>query len=1170
MPTISVASALDMTALSQEGFLDILAVGVTTIPSGGEVIITRNPGAFSERYIFSGSGFGSPGANGFPTTGTITGLLIEIEGIQTLFEITGLSVTVAALNAALASSDPQDFLDLVFGAADTVNGANTSGIGEILEGQGGDDVINGYDGQDLISGGGGNDTLDGGDETGPTASAYGDAIDGGAGDDLISGGGGRDLLLGGDGADTINGGADNDLIYDGGAGFESTQALTFIVPSLHEVRINTVLDGSLVDQSVDILNGGAGNDSIVAGLGDILDGGDGIDTAVINFRHRGSALQLDLSAAPDTGAAIAAASGGSYSNIELFTVRGTDFGDALIGSAENNVFYGGAGADLLEGRDGVDQLIGGVNGINSLVNGQLGGADDDGVADDLLGGEGNDVIHAGVYDRADGGNGTDTLYITLAGLSAGVNLDLSTGDRFATLAAASGATLANFENLSFVVTTGFDDVLTVAHGGNYYMLDGDDAFEGNDLAQFVGGNAGNDVIRTYGGADRLWGGDGDDHLEGGDGDDFLYADEDNVGSQRVIFAGNDVIDGGAGNDQVAAGGGDDLILGGAGVDLYDGGEGVDTVDYSTSAQAVQVSLASFSTGSGGDAQGDQLISIENLTGSALADSLTGDGNTNVLSGGAGGDTLNGEGGDDALRGGAGVDTLNGGDGYDTADYSTAAAGVVARIDLQRATNDGDGGTDTFTSIESITGSSFNDTLIGGGVGDVLRGGLGSDVLLGLGGNDVLWGGSGAANQLQGGTGDDTYVLEAYDTIVEAAGQGTDTVDARINTYVLANNVENLIFGGTGDFAGTGNAAANVITGGAGADVLRGRGGTDTLNGGLGIDTADYTLAAAGVVVRLDLQRATNDGDGATDTFTSIENAIGSNFNDVMFGDGGNNLIQGGNGSDVLLGMGGDDILMGGSGGVNNQLQGGAGNDWYILDAFDTCVEFTGEGTDTVEARIGTYTLGNHIENLLYTGPGKFVGGGNALNNQITGGALNDILRGKGGNDTIDGGLGVDEVQLRGVAANYTITAEGNGYRIVDSVPGRDGSTFVTSIEVLRYANNTVTVLSYPPAAAGIGEATGKSASDDAWILPGLMFDKAADDDAFVLPALPDDEPLVLPGLEAFKAGDEPLVLPGAGESTPLLQALEARLALAGDRMLTLNSDGRLIDEPAHRDIDWLF
>jgi hypothetical protein len=255
--------------------------------------------------------------------------------------------------------------------------------------------------------------------------------------------------------------------------------------------------------------------------------------------------------------------------------------------------------------------------------------------------------------------------------------------------------------------------------------------------------------------------------------------------------------------------------------------------------------------------------------------------------------------------------------------------------------------------------------------------------------------------------------------------------------------------------------------------------------------------------------------------------------------------------------------MGGSGGGNNQLQGGTGDDWYVLDAFDTCVEFVGEGIDTVEARVGSYTLGNNVENLMYTGPGKFVGNGNALNNVLTGGALNDILRGMGGNDTMMGGSGTDEVQFRGSKAQYTVTAEGSGYRVVDSVAGRDGSTFVDSVEVLRFmTGNTSTVLTYAPPGPAPLEPVIKDAG--AQVLPSLV-----DDDGFVLPALPDDQPLVLPGAEALKLDGDPLVLPGVEIETPLYLNLEARLALSGHGMPTLD-DGRIDGEPTHRGDDgWL-
>lgn len=89
----------------------------------------------------------------------------------------------------------------------------------------------------------------------------------------------------------------------------------------------------------------------------------------------------------------------------------------------------------------------------------------------------------------------------------------------------------------------------------------------------------------------------------------------------------------------------------------------------------------------------------------------------LLNGGLGNDVLNGGGGDDILIGGAGVDVLNGGAGLDTVDYSGAATGVWAQLNSNASINDGQGGTDTFSSIENLTGSAFNDTLIGDGSGN---------------------------------------------------------------------------------------------------------------------------------------------------------------------------------------------------------------------------------------------------------------------------------------------------------------------------------------------------------------------------------------------------------------------------------------------------------------------
>src|SRR5262249_23181554 len=134
-----------------------------------------------------------------------------------------------------------------------------------------------------------------------------------------------------------------------------------------------------------------------------------------------------------------------------------------------------------------------------------------------------------------------------------------------------------------------------------------------------------------------------------------------AGEQYAGTSFDDTLNGGGGNDTLNGGDGNDTLQDGSGADQLVGGDGIDTASYADSASAVTVSLAT-GTGSGGDAEGDTLSQIENLTGSVFDDTLTGDDGTNVLDGGAGNDTLAGLGGDDVLVGGAGAGHLGGGGG----------------------------------------------------------------------------------------------------------------------------------------------------------------------------------------------------------------------------------------------------------------------------------------------------------------------------------------------------------------------------------------------------------------------------------------------------------------------------------------------------------------------------
>ncbi|MCX8226690.1 MAG: calcium-binding protein, partial [Sulfitobacter sp.] len=352
---------------------------------------------------------------------------------------------------------------------------------------------------------------------------------------------------------------------------------------------------------------------------------------------------------------------------------------------------------------------------------------------------------------------------------------------------------------------GFVSDTMLAPGTNYQKVGGGN-IGSTDYANFqtpwlvtVDGTVGNDVMGVgYTDVDG-------DQIDGSDGN-------------------NDAIYGYGGNDTITAGAGNDTLVGGTGADSLDGGTGTDVADYSTSSAAVTVNLVT-GTGAGGDAQGDTLTNIENLTGSGFNDNLTGDGNANLLRGGGGNDSLQGGAGNDTLVGGAGADSLTGGLGIDLADYSESGAGITVNLANGTGTG-GDAQGDTLAGIENLTGSDFNDRLTGDANANVLSGGAGQDTLTGGAGADTLDGGIGTDRA-------DYSASSAAVTVNLATGIGTGG-DAQGDTL---SNIENLTGSKFNDSL-TGDGNANAIDGGGGADTLVGGAGSDTLTGAGGADSID--------------------------------------------------------------------------------------------------------------------------------------------------------------------------------------------------------------------------------------------------------------------------------------------------------------------------------------------
>ncbi|MFZ4688164.1 MAG: choice-of-anchor I family protein, partial [Polymorphobacter sp.] len=125
----------------------------------------------------------------------------------------------------------------------------------------------------------------------------------------------------------------------------------------------------------------------------------------------------------------------------------------------------------------------------------------------------------------------------------------------------------------------------------------------------------------------------------------------------------------------------------------------------------------------------------------------------------GNDIINGNGGNDILDGGAGNDVLNGGEGIDTASYGSATSGVNVNLGIAARHDTLGAGVDSFSSIENLFGSAFDDVLLGDGLNNRVDGGAGNDVLLGARGNDTLFGGAGN-DLLQGGVGADVFAFDS--------------------------------------------------------------------------------------------------------------------------------------------------------------------------------------------------------------------------------------------------------------------------------------------------------------------------------------------------------------------------------------------------------------------------
>jgi Ca2+-binding RTX toxin-like protein len=650
-----------------------------------------------------------------------------------------------------------------------------------------------------------------------------DVLDGTGDDDEIRGLGGHDVIDGRGGDDDLRGGRGNDVITGG--------------------------------RGADRIAAGAGDDSIDAGAGDdVIDTDDGNDFVrpgagddVISFGGPSNSLSYDD--APD-GVTIDLAAGtaedgsggsDSFSGTVDF-VAASEFDDVLRGSGRDfEQFRGNAGDDLIDGRNGQDRVDYRNNPAGVTVDLEQGSATDgfgdndtlisieevrgsgfddvligvDGIRTRFRAGGGDDVIDggAGAGDRAD-----------YSDAPAGVEVDLQTGlaqDGFG-----GTDTLAGIEQIR---GSSFDDVLLGTIDNvefeSYEGLAGNDLIDGGSAAN--GGASGYDgvfygdapagivaslatgevqdgfgTIDTLRNVETLGGSAFDDELIGGNPDNDGY-------EEYQGLAGDDRIDGGSGFDRIEY--------------QFDGGAG-----------AVEVDLASgVVIDSHGDS--DTLIGVESVSGTDLADSLTGS-----------------EAAFEQFRSLGGDDVVDGAGGRDQLDYSRSPGGVA--VDLRAGSaDDGDGGNDVLAGIEEVRGSGFADTIAGNAADNHLEGGAGADDLDGRAGEDQLEGGAGR-DALTGGADVDEL----------RGSRGADVLE--------------------------GNRGADALDGGAGDDLLIGGFGNDSLTGGAGADVFRYTAADQGIDTIADL--GVEDVIDIAEALSGFENGV-SDVDDfvAVVGGGADAILQ---------------------------------------------------------------------------------------------------------------------------------------------------------------------------------------------------------------------------------------------------------------------------------------
>lgn len=611
----------------------------------------------------------------------------------------------------------------------------------------------------------------------------------------------------------------------------------------------------------------AGNDQIYAGGGnDTLDAGEGND-----FVDGGSGDDFILGGAGD---------------------------DSLFSASGNDVVDGGAGNDFI----GTTLQLGALqfHGINPPVAGDL---------TVLFGrGDGSDTVQAS-NGRADS---SDTLRlkpgitlddIALARSSADLLVSIrDTGDSirlrdwFTPTFSASGQGYAyRIENLAFA-----DGSLLDAEAIRARLLiggEGSDELRGyDDRDDVILGNGGNDRLFGADGADRLAGGAGDDTLDGGAGDDvYGFGRGDGNDTILTVFVEDAIeLDAGIAPDDVRV-----RNIGGSLRLSLDSGESIFAVDQFAPFLGAVVRFADATVWDQSELReralagtpGDDVVEGFDFdqNGSLSNDFLTGGGGVDQLEGGFGDDFYLFQSGYVSISDRGGFDTLSfGGLTLDELSFSLSEGELLVEVTATGESvsirNFGGefGLNDTINEFlfdnESIALDDFTVFALAGGAGDaeVLTGTQFDDELMGSdpvtlifagAGNDTAFGGGGA-DQIQGDEGNDALYGDAGSDFLDGGG-GDDTIDGGAgDDEMYGGEGRDQMFGGEGDDSLTAGAGDDRMEGGAGRDRIDGEGGRDTIVFGRGDGLDEIIAQAPEVQIRPGFERAYEEAQNELDVLSN--------------------------------------------------------------------------------------------------------------------------------------------------------------------------------------------------------------------------------------------------------------------------------------------------------------